>query len=174
MFSLMPPEERCLSLAELRDYRTTSVKTWIGGYRNRPQAWTEPRNWYPVGVPSWRDRVTVGGYSRHRCTVPTGVDPIAALTILPGATLIVDEKACLKVDGKYADPLGVLGASGVINDGCLHVKGEFAIRHATHGGITNNGLLINRGCVSVDQSVTDCLLRWGHMTDLGRLERTVV
>ncbi len=170
MFSLLPPDERRIDRLELRQYTTTSVKTWIGGYRNRPEEWTEPRNWFPHGVPTWRDRVTVGGYSRHRCNVATGVDPVASLAILIGATVVVAEHASLAIDGTFTDPMGLLGGSGIHIEGSLHVKGDLTIRHSTGGGIVNSGIIVNRGRLRVDESVTDCPLRWGHLTNLGQTE----
>ena len=171
MFSTLPPDERLVTADELRDLRSTSVKTWIGGYRNRSDDWTEPRNWFPVGVPRATDRVIIGGYCRHRCRVASAVGPITALTVLPGATFVVDCCGSLTVDGCHADPLGLLGDSGVCNAGCLQILGALSILHANAGGIFNTGIVLNRGSIYVDASVTDCSHRWGHLTDLGRREQ---
>ena len=167
MIAYEAPEERILGLHQLADYHTTRLKTWIGGYRESPEAWSEPNNWYPAGVPELTDKVIVGGYGTHRCFVAERVDEVSALAILPSAKVVVGRRGGLTVDGTLADPLGLLGDSGLSNAGLLHNDGLFEIRNAAVHGIMNRGLFINRGLVRTDRSVTDADEYWGKFIDLG-------
>ncbi|MFK8056566.1 MAG: hypothetical protein AB8F78_10635 [Saprospiraceae bacterium] len=151
----------------MANFHTTTLKTWIGGFRNRPEEWTEPKNWYPHGVPSWTDKVILGGYSKHRCHIATGVDDISALSVLTGATLVIGEDARLTVDGLMADPLGMLGDSGLSNSGIVHNKGELSIRNVALQGIHNRGLLVNEGRIYADGSVSSDDSDWGRYADRG-------
>ena len=151
----------------LADFHTTTLKTWIGGYRNRPEEWTEPNNWYPTGVPGWSDKVIVGGYGTHRCHVATPTDDVSALSVLPGASLVIGERGRLTVDGLRADPLGLLGDSGVSNAGLIRVSGELSLRNAALRGIHNTGLIINEGRIYADASISAGDEDWGRYRDLG-------
>jgi len=151
----------------MAEYHTTTLKTWIGGFRNRPEEWTEPKNWYPEGVPSWTDKVILGGYSKHKCHIATGVDDISALSILPGMTLVIGEEARLTIDGELADPLGMLGDSGLTNAGIIKVEGTLSICNVALKGIHNNGVLINEGRINADSSVSTDNEDWGRYYDKG-------
>ncbi len=167
MISYVAPEERIISPRELADFHTTSLKTWIGGYRNRPEEWTEPKNWYPHGVPSWTDKVIIGGYSKHKCHIATGVDDVSALSILDGATLVIGDDARLTIDGLMADPLGMLGDSGLSNSGILQVLGQLSIRNVALQGVFNRGLIVNEGRIYADGSVSAKDDDWGRYADRG-------
>ncbi len=167
MISYEAPEERIISRRELADFHTTTLKTWIGGYRNRPEEWTEPKNWYPHGVPSWTDKVILGGYSRHKCHIATGVDDVSAISILDNATLVIGKNARLTIDGLMADPLGMLGDSGLSNSGVVHIQGQLSIRNVALQGILNRGHIINEGRIYADGSVSCCEKLWGRYADRG-------
>ncbi len=156
-----------MSAAELGSYAFSKVKTWIGGYRDRPQEWTEPLNWYPVGVPDARDKVVVGGYGRHRCHVATGVDEVLSLHVLRQATLHIGKAGILTVDGLWADPLGLICGSGLSNEGTVEIAGTLGLRNTSSGGIENQGLISNRGRIIADATVTQVKSRWGRYLDLG-------
>ena len=161
------PDERAIELQCLGDYITSRVKTWIGGFRNRPQEWTEPMNWFPVGVPGPRDKVLIGGYTRHCCHVATGTDEILSLHILYQATVRIGISGRLTIDGTLADPLGLICGSGLTNDGTLEVLGSLGLYNTTSGGVENGGLISNRGTILVDHSVSLCAQRWGHCITTG-------
>ncbi len=167
MISYAAPQERPISTCQLADYHTTTVKTWIGGFRNRPEEWTEPNNWYPHGVPSWTDKVILGGYSKHKCHIATGVDDISALSVLPGATLVIGEEARLTIDGSLADPLGMLGDSGLSISGIVKNEGTLSILNTALKGIRNSGLLINQGRINADSTVSTQSEDWGRYADRG-------
>ncbi len=167
MIAYEAPDETPIGRKLLTDYHTTTLKTWIGGYRNRPEEWTEARNWYPTGVPGWNDKVILGGYSKHRCNIATGVDDIAALCVLPGATLVLAKAGRLTIDGLLSDPLGMLGDSGLYNAGCIEVQGQLSIRNAALKGIRNHGRLRNDGRIYADCSVSTCPSDWGEFADYG-------
>lgn len=167
VISYEAPQERPISYSELSNYHTTTLKTWIGGFRNRPEEWTEPKNWYPTGVPSWTDKVILGGYSQHKCHIATGVDNVSALCVLRGAMLVIGKEASLTIDGELADPLGMLGDSGLSNAGIVKVEGELSIRNVALKGINNCGLLINEGRINADQTVSTQNEDWGRYTDRG-------
>ena len=167
MISYIAPQERPIAPCQLANYHTTTLKTWIGGFRNRPEEWTEPMNWYPHGVPSWTDKVIIGGYSKHKCHVATGVDDVSALCVLDGARLVIGEDARLTIDGELADPLGMLGDSGLSISGIVQVKGTLCIRNAALKGITNTGLLVNEGRINADSTVSTNKEDWGRYADKG-------
>lgn len=167
MIAYVTPDERPICRRGLADFHTTTLKTWIGGYRNRPEEWTEPQNWYPAGVPSHTDKVIIGGYSRHRCHVATGVDDVSALSVLPGATLALGPNASLAVDGELADPLGILGDSGLSNAGTIRNAGTLILRNAALRGIDNRGWIHNEGTIYADGSVTEQPSAWGRYRERG-------
>ena len=167
MIAYEAPQERPISRTLLGDYHTTNLKTWIGGFRNRPQEWTEPKNWYPEGVPGWSDKVIIGGYGNHMCNVATGVDDVSALTVLPGAQLQIARKGRLTIDGLLADPLGMLGDSGLSNGGTLLVDGCLTLRNAALKGIYNQGTIVNTGAIYADESVSCASLDWGDYREEG-------
>lgn len=162
------PEERPISPKRMADYHSTSLKTWIGGTRRRAESWSEPRNWFPHGTPSWTDKVVVGGYGRHRCAIDAVVDDVSALSILAGAKLIIAERGRLAVDGLLADPLGLLGDSGLHIAGILEVRGRLALRNAALRGIRNTGLLINEGEIFADATISTDDADWGRYADRGQ------
>ncbi len=161
------PDERPISAAELGSYTFSKVKTWIGGYRNRPQEWTEPLNWYPKGVPDWQDKVVIGGYGRHRCHVATGVDEVLSVHVLRQATLHIAKLGGLTINGLFADPLGLVCSSGLSNEGTVEVVGNLALRNTSDGGIYNGGIISNRGSILADTTVTRDLERWGRYIEMG-------
>ena len=167
MIAYNAPEERPITRKLLAEYHTTTLKTWIGGYRNRPEEWTEPKNWYPEGVPGWSDKVIIGGYRSHRCHIATGVDDVSALAILPGAHLEIGEGGRLTVDGLLADPLGMLGDSGLSNAGHLDVRGRLTLRNAALQGIQNQGSIHNEGKIYADESVSCSSSDWGDFDNYG-------
>ena len=167
MISYQAPQERIISQRELADFHTTTLKTWIGGYRNRPEEWTEPKNWYPHGVPSWTDKVIIGGYSKHKCHIATGVDDVSAICILEGGRLVIAKDARMTIDGLMADPLGMLGDSGLNNCGILQVFGELSIRNVALQGVYNKGLIVNEGRIYADGSVSCCDKLWGRYAERG-------
>lgn len=164
MIAYQAPEERRALLAQ---FHTTTLKTWIGGFRNRPEEWTEPHNWYPAGVPSFTDKVIIGGYSRHTCHIATGVDDVSALSVLPGATLTIAAEASLTVNGMLADPLGLLGDSGLSNAGTIYNYGSLGLRNAALQGICNEGWIENHGNIVADESISSQEEHWGRYTDRG-------
>ena len=168
MLRTTPPSERALSKRELGTYTLSRVRTWIGGTRRRPEAWEEPRNWYPVGVPDYHDTVVVGGYGRHRCRVSASVDPVMCIHVLPGACLAVAPGGRLRVDGLFSDPLGLVCGSGLINEGSVEIDGALDLRNVTSGGIDNVGLLCNRGQISTCDRVTRCDVAWGRFLNTGQ------
>ena len=167
MIAYEAPQERPICRRLLHDYHTTTLKTWIGGYRNRPSEWTEPKNWYPEGVPGWSDKVILGGYGTHACNIATGVDDVSALSILPDARLRIDVGGRLTVDGLLADPLGMLGDSGLSNAGHLHIRGVLTLRNAALQGICNQGSIINDGRIDADASISTSAAAWGDYTESG-------
>lgn len=162
------PAERALSAAELGAYTMSRVRTWIGGLRHRPEAWNEPRNWYPEGVPEWQDKVVIGGYGRHRCRVAAPVEAVTSVHVLPHARLHIARGGCLPIDGLFADPLGLICGSGLHNEGAVEIDGALVLRNVTSGGIDNRGLLANRGLIRADGRVTRCRDAWGRFLNTGR------
>ena len=162
------PDERALAGPELGAYIMSRVKTWIGGARRRPEAWHEPRNWYPHGVPDWQDKVVIGGYGRHRCQVDSHVEAVMSVHVLPQARLHVSRRGILPIDGLFADPLGLICGSGLHNEGHVEVDGALVLRNVTSGGIDNRGLLANRGRIRADDKVTRCEDAWGRFLNTGR------
>lgn len=152
----------------MADYHSTRLKTWIGGVRRRPEDWSEPRNWFPSGVPSWTDKVVIGGYGRHRCTISREVDDVSALSVLQGAKLLIDHEGRLAVDGLLADPLGFLGDSGLAVAGILQVRGHLSLRNAALRGIRNTGLLVNEGHIYADATISTDDADWGRYADRGK------
>ncbi len=167
VISYTAPEERTIRPECMADYHTTALKTWIGGSRKRAESWNHPANWYPFGVPKRSDKVIIGGYGLHRCTLRTSVECISGLSILPQAKLVIEADGSLCVDGCLADPHGMLGDSGLSNHGLLHVRGELILRNAALQGIANHGLIINEGCISTDASVSTQDEDWGRYADRG-------
>lgn len=167
MIAYQTPEERPIAKHLLSNYHTTTLKTWIGGYRYRPQEWTEPKNWYPQGVPSWNDKVILGGYTKHTCNITSGVDDISALCILKGATLIISKRGRLTIDGLLADPLGMLGDSGLSNSGTIRNSGQLMLRNAAYEGIRNEGIMENEGKIFADESISTSSIHWGDFSDRG-------
>ena len=168
MIAYQAPQERPISRRLLADYHTTTLKTWIGGYRNRPEEWTEPKNWYPEGVPGWSDKVIIGGYGSHCCNIATGVDDISALSILPAGKLVIASAGRLTIDGLLADPLGMLGDSGLSNAGTLHIQGCLSLRNAALYGIHNQGTILNDGHIYADDSISCEGFAWGNFEDRGK------
>ena len=161
------PDERPISPKKMADFHTTALKTWIGGTRQMQESWSEAQNWFPVGVPSWTDKVIIGGYGRHRCVVDGPVDDVSALAVLPGAKLVVERRGRLAIDGLFADPLGLLGDSGLHIQGILQVRGQLSLRNAALRGIRNTGLLINEGQIFADSTISADDADWGHYADRG-------
>ena len=161
------PVERALSLAELGAYTMSRVKTWIGGFRQNPESWSEPRNWYPRGVPEWQDKVVIGGYGRHRCHIDRPVDAVMSVHVLRQARLHIGDAGVLSIDGLFADPLGLICGSGLHNEGSVEIDGSLILRNVTSGGIDNCGLLANRGRISADNKVTRSPSAWGHFVNSG-------
>ena len=146
------------------------IRTWIGGTRKRPETWGEPRNWFPVGVPDWHDKVIVGGYGRHRCRVTGDTDAVMSVHVLPDAKLVIAAGATLRIDGLFADPYGVVCDSGLLNEGTVEIGGTLVLRNVTAGGLLNEGLLCNRGRITMCDRVTRCERAWGKFLGSGERE----
>lgn len=170
MLRYTSPPERALRAEELDTYTMSRIRTWIGGVRKAPEEWSEPRNWYPVGVPDWQDKVVIGGYGRHRCRVCGVADAVMSVHVLPGASLVVARAGCLVVDGLFSDPLGLICDSGLYNEGQIEINGALALRNVTAGGIQNEGLVCNRGRITTCARVTRCDAAWGNFLNTGRRE----
>ena len=164
------PSERALTAQELNAYAMSHLRTWIGGTRRRPEAWDEPRNWFPLGIPDLHDKVIIGGYGRHRCLVGAEADAVMSIHVLPGARLAIPAERVLTVDGLFADPFGVVCDSGLYNEGTVEVDGTLVLRNVTAGGIRNEGLLCNRGRITTCEKVTRCARAWGRFLDSGDRE----
>ena len=170
MLRTTPPRERALTARELDTYSMARLRTWIGGTRRRTEDWSEPRNWFPVGVPDWHDKVIIGGYGRHRCLVSGEVDAVMSIHVLSDARLLVAARGILRVDGLFADPFGVVCDSGLYNEGTVEVAGTLVLRNVTAGGIRNEGLICNRGRIATCDKVTRCETAWGRFLDSGDRE----
>ena len=167
MIAYQAPEERLISLSQLRDYQASYYKIWLGGCRGRAQDWSEPRNWYPHGVPEWFDRVIIGGYSRHCCVIDKPVSDVGSVCILPNAKLHILEKGRLTIDGLKSDPAGLTGDAGLANQGFIKVRGFLSLRNARQGGILNRGIIINEGRIQSEGTIDSDDQAWGLVHDRG-------
>ncbi len=161
------PDERPISAVDLSAYTLARVKTWIGGYRSRPEEWTEPHNWYPVGVPDWQDKIVIGGYGKHRCRVTSSTEDVLSIHVLQQARLDITKYGSLIINGLFADPLGLICGSGLSNEGTVEIAGSLSLRNTSSGGVLNVGLISNRGRILADLTVTQDRSRWGHYVELG-------
>lgn len=166
---LQESPEKLLDLAEfLTYYHKATLKTWIGGARLNPQSWENPMNWYPNGVPSWADKVVIGGYGNHKCTISQTVEDITGLKILPNAKLHILSKGKLCIDGQLADQGGIIKDDGLFNEGMFINNGQLTIKNSNSNGVQNNGIIVNEGTIFTDHLISNELITWGRLIDRGQ------
>lgn len=122
--------------------------SWIGGTPGAETEWNNPKNWSENRVPDWRDDIViiqnVSSQSGHFPKVTKIAPEINHLKLEGGATLTVEKKGKLVVNGANTYNYGILNVGTLINYGFVSIENT-ALPPLEN--LENN--IINRGAIAL-------------------------
>ncbi len=128
----------CLSLHAQKIWKGTSS-----------DAWNEPSNWEPTGVPGVGDNVLID-FNQYRFTGPAPATDGYGITLAAGDTLTITVDAELSIDG------GLAISDGLALDGVVDNHGTLSIRNCLDDGVqlNQNSVCTNHetGFIAIDSS----------------------
>jgi hypothetical protein len=133
----------------------SSGKQWNGaGFTDR---WSDPNNWYPVGVPAINDKVVFGNLGNKNCWIDVDTEHLESFNVLSSysgnidcslATITANQGFGYSGDGKLTGGVADFNIGGPVI-----LSGANVALGSSRWTLTNYPFIINSRIISTDESL---------------------